>query len=259
MPAAPCRRCGSRGIPAQGECARISLPNAISRGAQTVDGRQRRPVSAPSLYGSCFSIPADGSFTNASSFKSGYMAYTRSISSAWPGAEHLVRVQAPGAGHQALPAQHLVHTGGYSRQNCGRGQKNAPVAVGDGSPQRQQPCRNVPAVPVLPQFLVQLHHPAGSTPTSGPSSPPTKRSSFPPCTPGEPIGRQQIRHNVVVVAGVQGRSRPGRREAATPRTRSMLWYRLNAAQFNGGQHSAYPPRLASIHRKAVRPPQAVCK
>ena len=38
-------------------------------------------------------------------------AQTRSISSAWPGLEPLVRVEAPDAFEQALAAQHLVAAG----------------------------------------------------------------------------------------------------------------------------------------------------
>src|SRR5699024_3194906 len=150
---------------ARGRGALVSLCNimAMSKSSQAAARSrrwpQKRPVSAPSLYGSCFP------FLQMLLYKC--VVVQVGVHGVYPvdllrlaGAEHLVRVQAPGTGHQALPAQHLVHTGDTAGKIVG-GVKKRPVAVGDGSPQRQQPCRNVPAVPVLPQFLVQLHHPAG--------------------------------------------------------------------------------------------------
>ncbi len=75
--------------------------------------------------------------TKASSDRSACSRQTRSISSAWPGRQRLVGIQAPDALEQALAAQHLVAAGDAAGEVVGDVEEGA-VAVGDARIQRQQ-------------------------------------------------------------------------------------------------------------------------
>ena len=217
---------------------------------------QRRPVSAPSLYGSCFSIPADAPL----------QMRRRSSRGTWriPG-----RSPPPGRGlSTSSGSRHQVPAIRPCRRSTSCTPGIQPAKLWAGS--KNAPLQSVMAAPSA-SSRAGMSRPSrycrsssySCTTRRGPHRPvaqqsPHKAQLVPALHAGEPIGRQQIRHNVVVVAGVQGRSRPGRREAATPRTRSMLWYRLNAAHLMAATFGV-SATARQYSQESRRPPQAVCK
>ena len=170
-----------------------------SSGAAVIGNVLRRSVRSGPASARRFSA------TKASSARSACSRQTRSISSRLARAQPFVRIEAPDAFEQALPAQHLVAAGDAAVEVVGDVEEGA-VAVGDAAVEREQLAIDEP--PASGAAAAALQRSSSSTAPcvhtdQWPSRPPRKRTVTGSPSRIDVERRDEVEHDVVVVAGVE--------------------------------------------------------